>query len=190
MGRKRKTGLSGVKARQVVSDEVGLGPTPERRRQADFAPEALTPDGRTVALRQVDSLATLQRSGTITPLQAKAGRLFRSDWEALNRAMGAPAIDLGKVRVDGGGAGWTPEPCHAGGRAWVALGRLGGVHAPAGACLVKVVGEGMSLRGFARLEGWPGRKLSHETASGLLLAALGALVSFYRLDPEETGKAR
>ena len=153
---------------------------------SDFAPEALTPDGKTVALRQVDSLAALRRKGTITAAQARAGQIFREDWAAFQRAMSAPAIDPGKVRVDGGGAGWDPEPSRRGGRAWGLLGRLGGVHSPSGACLVKVVGEGMSLRHFAKVEGWDGRPMLPQTAAGLLLGALGALVGFYGVDRAET----
>lgn len=176
--------------KRMQRQQVGLGPTPERAAMADFAAEALTPDGKTVALRQVDSLAVLRRRGTITAAQARAGQMFRDDWAAFQRAMNAPALDPGKVRVDGGGAGWDPEPSRRGGRAWDLLGRLGGVHSLGGACLVKVVGEGMTVQRFAETEGWPGVALSPHAVKGALLVVLEALVGFYGMDRETETNAR
>lgn len=161
---------------------IGLGPTPERQAKGEFKPEAVTPDGKTVALRQVDSLATLLAKGTIDKAQFKAGQRFRGDYEALARASAAPAQDYGRVRVDGGGAYHDPEPCTRGARAWDALGRVGGMHSPCGAVLVKVVGERMSVWQFAKSEGWDGRPMDANRASGLLIGALGALVAFYEGD--------
>jgi hypothetical protein len=51
---------------------------------------------------------------------------------------------------------------------------IGWVGPPAGCCIVHVLGLGWSLKDWAR-QGWRGRPLCQETASGILVAALGIL---------------
>jgi hypothetical protein len=184
-----KLGGTGRRAR-TAAPGVGLGPTPERAAKGEFRKEGVTADGKTVALRQVDSLATLLAKGTIDQAQFKAGQTFRGDYEALARASAAPAQDYGRVRVDGGGAYRDPEPWVRGGRAWDALGRVGGMHSPCGAVLVKVVGEGMSLRQFAQSEGLHGQTMHVDRAAGLLIGALGALEVFYAGDRARDAEGR
>ncbi|MGH7001276.1 MAG: hypothetical protein ACREEA_07200, partial [Stellaceae bacterium] len=62
-----------------------------------------------------------------------------------------------------------------------ALKTLGGAASPAGSCIWHVLGCGWTLKEWSLRAGWNGRTLSPETASGILLGALGALQAFYGL---------
>ena len=66
-------------------------------------------------------------------------------------------------------------------RVWAALKVLGGPASPAGACVWHVVGCGWTLKEWALRAGWSGRPITAENASGILVAALGALQAFYGL---------
>jgi hypothetical protein len=48
---------------------------------------------------------------------------------------------------------------------------------PAGSCLWHVLGWELPVKEWALQQGWSGRRVSQETASGILIAALGALES-------------
>ena len=58
---------------------------------------------------------------------------------------------------------------------WRAIQAVGGIGSPAGSCLWHVVGWERSLKEWALEQGWNGRRVSQEAASGILIAALGAL---------------
>ena len=58
---------------------------------------------------------------------------------------------------------------------------LGGIASPAGSCVWHVVGAEWTLKDWALREGWGGRPLSAETASGVLIGALGVLQALYGL---------
>jgi hypothetical protein len=51
---------------------------------------------------------------------------------------------------------------------------LGSLGTPAASCAVHVLGRGLPLRQWA-LEGWQGRPIAQETASGILIGALGTI---------------
>ena len=63
---------------------------------------------------------------------------------------------------------------------WRAVLAVGGPASPGGSCLWHVVGWGRSLKEWALEQGWSGRRVSQEAASGILIAALGALEAHYR----------
>jgi hypothetical protein len=63
---------------------------------------------------------------------------------------------------------------------WRAIGAVGGMASPAGSCLWHVVGWECSLKEWAQGQGWAGRRVSQEAASGILVAALGALETHFR----------
>ncbi len=63
---------------------------------------------------------------------------------------------------------------------WRAIRALGGIASPAGSCLWHVVGWERSLKEWALEQGWAGRRVSQEAASGILIAALGALETHLR----------
>jgi hypothetical protein len=60
---------------------------------------------------------------------------------------------------------------------WQAIQAVGGIGSPAGSCLWHVLGWQRNLREWALEQGWSGRRVSPEAASGILIAALGALES-------------
>jgi len=62
---------------------------------------------------------------------------------------------------------------------WRAVLAAGGLGSPAGSCLWHVVGWESSLKEWALERGWSGRRVSQEAASGILIAALGALEAHF-----------
>ena len=62
---------------------------------------------------------------------------------------------------------------------WRAIQVVGGIGSPAGSCLWHVLGWQQSLKEWAIEQGWSGRRVSPEAASGILIAALGALESHH-----------
>jgi hypothetical protein len=64
---------------------------------------------------------------------------------------------------------------------WRALTAVGGIASPAGSCLWHVLGCEWSVRQWAQREGWGGRRVSEEIASGVLVGALGVLQAHYGL---------
>jgi hypothetical protein len=66
-------------------------------------------------------------------------------------------------------------------RIWSALEALGGIASPAGSCVWHVVGCEWSVKDWALRQGWGGRPLSQETASGVLVGALGTLQAHFGL---------
>ena len=62
---------------------------------------------------------------------------------------------------------------------WHAILAVGGIGSPAGSCLWHVVGLERSLKEWAFEQGWSGRRVSQEAASGILIAALGALEAHF-----------
>ena len=60
-----------------------------------------------------------------------------------------------------------------------AIRAVGGLGSPAGSCLWHVVGWEQSLKEWALGQGWNGRRVSQEAASGILIAALGALEAHF-----------
>jgi hypothetical protein len=64
-------------------------------------------------------------------------------------------------------------------RMYGALDALGGISSPAGSCMWHVVGLQRSVRDWALRESWNGRPLDQKEAKGILVAALGVLVSHY-----------
>ena len=62
---------------------------------------------------------------------------------------------------------------------WRAIQVVGGIASPAGSCLWHVLGWQQSLKEWAIEQGWSGRRVSPEAASGILIAALGALESHH-----------
>jgi hypothetical protein len=58
---------------------------------------------------------------------------------------------------------------------WRAIVAVGGPGSPGGSCLWHVVGCESSLKEWALEQGWNGRRVSQETASGILIAALAIL---------------
>jgi hypothetical protein len=160
-----------------------LGPTPERRRQghverlaqpiADAAGHPAQP------YRAVDTLMVMERRGSITAAMRQAGEDFRARF-AVAQLDPLRALDLSRLRIaeprlrrDNDGPGLRIEAAR--GTVWRAIQAVGGIASPAGSCLWHVLGWQQSLKEWAQGQGWSGRRVSQEAASGILIAALGAL---------------
>ena len=159
------------------------GPTPERLRQGSVEQldrpiaDAAGHPGR--PYRAVDTLMVMERRGSISAGMRQAGEDFRARF-AVAQLDPLRALDLSHLRIaeprrrpDNDGPG--PRIEAARGTVWRAIQAVGGIASPAGSCLWHVLGWQRSLKEWAQGQGWSGRRVSQEAASGILIAALGAL---------------
>jgi Domain of unknown function (DUF6456) len=130
-------------------------------------------------LRTIDILAAMRRRGAITDAMHQAGQTFRA---AFRRAALDPLRAQDLLRAIGADADGVPFQVEAARRhVRGALAAAGGVHSAGGACLWHVLGAEESLKNWALQQGWSGRRVSQEAASGILIGALGALAQHYHL---------
>lgn len=151
------------------------------RTLAELVHEA-DPESRPVLHhRVVDTLAILERAGSITPTMRQAGEEFHrhfhyAGFERLRARPVAPLpptehVDLTLAQITG------RRRVHG------ALAVLGGLASPAGSAVWHVVGGEISIREWALREGWGGRRVSDKTAAGILIGALGALAVHFGFEP-------
>jgi hypothetical protein len=170
-----------------MGENVAVMPTPERRNHGivERLERAIADEAGRPArpYRAVDTLAAMERRGSITARMRQAGEDFRArfataqldplrapDWSRL-RVGSSPrsrAADAPGLRIEG-----------ARNVVWRAIQAVGGIGSPAGSCLWHVVGWERSLKEWALEQGWSGRLVSQEAASGILIAALGALEAHF-----------
>jgi hypothetical protein len=173
-----------------IPQDVALTPTPERlahgaveRLERPIADESGRPAR---PYRAVDTLAAMERRGSITAGMRQAGEDFRArfataqldplrtpDWSR-PRDGGSSRFNTGDepgLRIEG-----------ARGAVWRAILSVGGLGSPAGSCLWHVVGWERTLKEWAVEQGWNGRRVSQEAASGILIAALGALEAHFGMN--------
>lgn len=170
-----------------ISENVAVMPTPERRNhgvverlERPIADESGRPAR---PYRAVDTLATMERRGSITAGMRQAGEDFRARF-ATAQLDPLRAPDWSRLRVGISSrfrAGDEPGLRIEGARdvVWRAILAVGGIGSPAGSCLWHVVGWERSLKEWALEQGWSGRRVSQEAASGILIAALGALAAHF-----------
>lgn len=175
-----------VQVEDASSDEGR--PTPERaqhgpierlpRPVADAAGNASRP------YRAVDTLGLMERRGSISAGMRQAGEDFRARF-AIAQLDPLRALDLSHLRL--GERGLRPDHEGPGQRieaartaVWRAIQAVGGIASPAGSCLWHVLGWERSVKEWALEQGWSGRRVSQEAASGILIAALGALEAHFR----------
>src|SRR5882672_1149537 len=170
-----------------LDHNVEGGPTPERRSRGvverveqPIADECGRPSR---PYRAVDTLAIMERRGSITAGMRQAGEDFRARFAVAQldplRALDLSHLRLGErsLRPDGGGPGLRIEAAR--GAVWRAIQAAGGLGSPGGSCLWHVLGWERSLKEWALEQGWSGRRVSQESASGILIAGLGALESHF-----------
>ena len=142
-------------------------------------------DGRPARpYRAVDTLTIMERRGSITAGMRQAAEDFRRRF-AVAQLDPLHALDLSRLSL---GDKPTRRRDHAPGlrveaartAVWRAIRAVGGIASPAGSCLWHVVGWERSLKEWAQEQGWAGRRVSQEAASGILIAALGALETHFR----------
>lgn len=165
----------------------GDTPTAERRNHGiverlghPIADESGRP---TRPYRAVDTLAAMERRGSITAGMRQAGEDFRARF-ATAQLDPLSAFDVSRVRAgrpsghrSGEDPGFRIENARE--AVWRAILAVGGLSSAGGSCLWHVVGWERSLKEWALEQGWSGRRVSQETASGILIAALGALESYF-----------
>lgn len=173
--------------RQSVPLGPAMAPTAERgahdlierveRVIADSAGLAARP------YRVIDTLAVMERRGSITAGMRQAGEDFRRAFSMAQldplRALDWSRLRSGGARAHNGGEQRSAGIENARDRVWRALLTIGGLGSPGGSCLWHVVGWERSLKEWASGQGWRGRRVSQEAASGILIAALGALEAHY-----------
>jgi uncharacterized protein DUF6456 len=161
--------------------------TPERLRHGlvELGPVVADEAGRpSRPYRALDTLAMMERRGSISAGMRQAGEDFRRRF-ALAQLDPLRALDLSRMsfgdkpsRRDDHAPGQRAEAARV--AIWRAIGAVGGIASPAGSCLWHVVGWGCSLKEWAQGQGWAGRRVSQEAASGILIAALGTLETHFR----------
>ncbi|MBV9861901.1 MAG: hypothetical protein JO267_07110 [Alphaproteobacteria bacterium] len=164
---------------------------PERRNHGVIERVALAiadQDGRPARpYRVVDTLALMERRGSITAGMRQAGDDFRARF-AVAQLDPLRAMDVSRLRAGRGPIRPNqPEPGlrieAARSAVWAAIRGVGGIASPGGSCLWHVLGWERSLKEWALEQGWNGRRVSQETASGILIAALGALENLAGRNP-------
>jgi hypothetical protein len=177
--------------------EYAPAPTEERHRHGTI--ERLDrpiadETGRTARpYRTVDTLAAMERRRSITPGMRQAAEDFRvrfvtAQLDPLRALDYSRPRDGGTGRAQRGGeSGLQVESARE--HVWRAIVAVGGPSSPGGSCLWHVVGWECSLKEWAFSQGWNGRRVSQEAASGILIAALGALETHYR-DGDSIAKKR
>jgi len=129
--------------------------------------------------RSVDTLAIMERRGTITAGMRQAGEDFRARF-ATAQLDPLSAYDISRPRIDhrsglrsGDEPGLRIEKARE--AVWRAILVVGALNSAGGSCLWHVLGWERSLKEWALERGWSGRRVSQEAASGVLIAALGTL---------------
>ena len=167
--------------------EGDAAPTPERQQHgpverleqpiADLSGQTARP------YRALDTLAVMERRGSITAGMRQAGEDFRARF-AVAQLDPLRAVDLSHLRL--GERGPRPDIASPGLRieaarttVWRAIQAVGGLGSPAGSCLWHVLGWERSVKEWALEQGWSGRRVSQESAAGILIAALGALEAHF-----------
>jgi len=163
-----------------------VAPSPERRQHGPI--ERLEraigdADGRpSRPYRAVDTLAVMQLRGSISAAMRQAGEDFRNRF-ALAQLDPLRALDLSHLRLGEQSRKAPDAPAlrveTARRAVWHAIGAVGGIASPAGSCLWHVVGWERPLKEWALHQGWSGHRVSQEAASGILVAALGALEAHF-----------
>jgi hypothetical protein len=172
-------------ARTLAPDSIV---SPERRRHAsiELMPTVIADEaGRpSRPYRVVDTLTIMERRGSITAGMRQAGEDFRHRFAVAQldplRALDLSRLSLGDKPSRRGDhvPGLRAEAART--AIWRAIRAVGGIASLAGSCLWHVVGWERSLKEWAQEQGWAGRRVSQEAASGILIAALGALETHFR----------
>jgi hypothetical protein len=172
-----------AKPKSALTQADQAGPTAERLRRGDVErldkPIADSTGAPARPYRAVDTLAVMQRRGSITAGMRQAGEDFRVRF-AVAQLDPLRALDLSQLR--GIDRSLQPERLAPGLRieaarraVWQSIRSVGGIASPGGSCLWHVLGWERTLKDWALEQGWNGRRVSQEAAAGILIAALGAL---------------
>ncbi len=155
-----------------------IAPTPERKRRGvELIEKAIADDeGRpSQPYRSIDILAAMERRGAITAEMRQAGEEFQVLFR-LAQLDALKAADLSRVMVSGSiNDVFGHRVSSARESVWNTVMSVGGLASAGGSCLWHVVGLEQSLKRWAVEQGWCGRRISQDAASGILIATLGVL---------------
>ena len=165
----------------IVADAEG--PTAERLRHGPVErlaqPIADVSGAPARPYRAADTLAVMQRRGSITAGMRQAGEDFRARF-AVAQLDPLRTLDLSQLRgvdrslqPDGLAPGQRIEAARR--TVWQAIGAVGGIASPGGSCVWHVLGWERTLKDWALEQGWAGRRILPHHATGILIAALGTL---------------
>jgi hypothetical protein len=128
--------------------------------------------------RAIDILGAMERRGAITQAMRAAGEHFRERFAAASLdPLRAASFEW---RPKGSVAAMPGLRAEAARQAvWRALCAVGGLASPAGSVLWHVIGFERTLKEWALQQGWAGRRIREETASGILIATLGVLEAHF-----------
>lgn len=188
MGHKR-THCRGTSA----AEDSNVMPTLERRNQGSIERFERTigdVSGRPARpYRVVDTLAVMERRGSITAGMRRAGEDFRVRFK-IAQLDPLRAFDISRPMTNLVSSPTLRE--ERGSRienardvVWRAILAVGGLGSAGGSCLWHVLGWERSLKEWALEQGWSGRRVSQEAASGILIAALGALEAHFATAKKE-----
>jgi hypothetical protein len=136
--------------------------------------------------RVVDILAAMERRGSVTSGMRRAGEDFRAHFKAAQlhplstRDMSWPMTGRNSRLTFREERASRIENARE--VVWRAILAVGGLGSAAGSCLWHVLGWERSLKEWAGEQGWSGRRVSQETASGIFIAALGMLEAHFAND--------
>jgi hypothetical protein len=126
--------------------------------------------------RAIDILGAMERRGAITPAMHVAG----DDFNRLFRLAQLDPLRAGQMMRESRGRRELSERVEfARDKVWRAMIAAGGSESPGGSCLWHVIGWEGSLKEWALEQGWNGRRIGTEAASGILISALGTLAQHF-----------
>ncbi|HTZ77227.1 MAG TPA: hypothetical protein VMC10_04945 [Stellaceae bacterium] len=170
--------------RKKAAGEALLAPTPERwsRREVERLPRAIADEAGRPArpFHAPDTLLQMERRHTITVAMREAGETFRALFRLANLDP-LRALDPAKVPETVRELHVSERQAEARRQVDGVMKAFGGRASPAGSCLWHVVGEERSLKDWALRAGWGGKPMKPDTASGILVGALGVLQAYYGL---------
>ena len=132
----------------------------------------------------IDTLARMERQGSITAPMHRAGNRFHDDFRLASLDpifAGDPAripVQL-KSAAAARPHNWGSEAARL--SVISALDALGGLHSPGGVCAWHVLGCETTLAKWALTSGWANRRITRDMAAGILISALGILKAHYGL---------
>lgn len=172
-------------AQRVLEIAADLyAPSPERRQHGRIVrvSKQLADVNGDIGMpfRAVETLEAMERAGTISQEMRDAGERFREDF-ALGQLDALRAADMERAGLGsaahgpyrGVTLGQAAERARR--RVWDQIGCVGGLASPGGSCLWGVLGWQQSLSEWAMTGGWCGRRVSPQSAGGILATALGVL---------------
>ena len=165
---------------RLTTDE--LAPTPERFHRSPVERLAHTiadEDGKpSRPHRAIDTLGLMLRKSSITAPMHQAGEDFHALFMTAHLEP-LRAADLNRLSDGVRELPMTLRQAESRKRIWNILKMLGGLTSPAGSCIWHVVGCQWTVKDWALRQGWNGRAVSPEAASGILIGALSVLQAFF-----------